>query len=397
LKASQRINNMQASPIRKLIPIADEVRDKGKKVYKLNIGQPDIKTPKEYFDAINNFKGEVLSYANSQGIPELLNAFVEYFRKHNINFSQDNIIVTTGGSEALLFSFIALFDYGDDVLIPEPFYTNYNGFAQMVGVNVIPITTTSETGFSLPSKSDILKLITPKTKGILLSNPGNPTGKVYSKEEIHLLKDIALENNLYIISDEVYKEFVYDGLKFMSFADIKEIEDRVIIIDSISKRYSSCGARIGCIASKNQEIMAQVLKLAQGRLSVATLEQIGAASLVNVAVSYIDEVKKNYSERRDVVFNALKEMNGVICKKPQGAFYVIAKLPVIDAEKFVIWLLKEFDIDNETVLLTPAENFYATDGLGKDEVRISYCLNINDLTKAMNIVKEALKVYPGNI
>ena len=397
MKASQRINNMQASPIRKLIPIADEVRDKGKKVYKLNIGQPDIKTPKEYFDAINNFKGEVLSYANSQGIPELLNAFVEYFRKHNINFSQDNIIVTTGGSEALLFSFIALFDYGDDVLIPEPFYTNYNGFAQMVGVNVIPITTTSETGFSLPSKSDILKLITPKTKGILLSNPGNPTGKVYSKEEIHLLKDIALENNLYIISDEVYKEFVYDGLKFMSFADIKEIEDRVIIIDSISKRYSSCGARIGCIASKNQEIMAQVLKLAQGRLSVATLEQIGAASLVNVAVSYIDEVKKNYSERRDVVFNALKEMNGVICKKPQGAFYVIAKLPVIDAEKFVIWLLKEFDIDNETVLLTPAENFYATDGLGKDEVRISYCLNINDLTKAMNIVKEALKVYPGNI
>ena len=397
MKASQRIKNMQASPIRKLIPIADQVRDKGKKVYTLNIGQPDIKTPKEYFDAINNFKGEVLSYANSHGIPELLSAFVEYFKKHNINFSQDNIIITTGGSEALLFSLIALFDYGDDVLIPEPFYTNYNGFAQMVGVNVIPITTTSETGFSLPSKSDILKLITPKTKGILLSNPGNPTGKVYSKEEIHLLKDIALENNLYIISDEVYKEFVYDGLKFMSFADIKEIEDRVVIIDSISKRYSSCGARIGCIASKNQEIMAQVLKLAQGRLSVATLEQIGAASLVNVAASYIDEVKKNYSQRRDVVYNALQEMEGVVCKKPLGAFYVIAKLPVLDAEKFVIWLLKEFDIDNETVLLTPAENFYATKGLGKDEVRISYCLNINDLTKAMNIVKEALKVYPDKI
>lgn len=394
---SNRINAMQASPIRKLIPIADQTRNKGIKVYPLNIGQPDIKTPPEYLEAINNYKGKVLAYANSHGIPELLETFQKYFKKLDINFSTDEIIVTNGGSEALLFALIALCDPGDEILIPEPFYTNYNGFSQMIGVKVIPITTSAENGFNLPEKSDIIKLITPKTKAILLSNPGNPTGKVYSKEEIYLVKDIALESGLFIISDEVYKEFVYDGLVFTSFAHLDEIQDKVIIIDSISKRYSACGARIGCIASKNLELMTQVMKLAQGRLSVATLEQIGAASLINVEDSYMEEVKKDYWERRDVVFNALQDMDGVICKKPQGAFYVIAKLPVKDAEKFVIWLITEFNIDNETVLLTPAENFYATKGLGRDEVRISYCLNIQSLTKAMNIVKEGLKAYPDRI
>lgn len=394
---SERIQSMQASPIRKLIPFADEARSRGIKVYPLNIGQPDIKTPKEYFEAIYNFKNDVLAYANSHGIPELLNSFSEYYKSHEIDFTTEDIIITNGGSEALLFAFIAICDNGDEILIPEPFYTNYNGFAQMVGVKVVPITTKAEDGFHLPEKSEILKLITPKTKAILLSNPGNPTGKVYSKEEIELIKDIALEKGIFVISDEVYKEFIYDGLEFSSFAHQTEIKDQVIIIDSISKRYSACGARIGCIASKNKELMAQVIKLAQGRLSVSTLDQVGAASLNRVSDSYMEEVKNEYWKRRDVVFNALQEMEGVICKKPLGAFYVIAKLPVKNAEDYVKWLLSDFNLNNETVLLTPAENFYATPGLGRDEVRISYCLNIDSLTKAMNIVKESLKVYPGRI
>lgn len=393
MQLSERISNMQASPIRKLMPYADEAKNKGIKVYPLNIGQPDIKTPKEYFEAINNFDGEVLSYANSHGIPELLDTFEKYFSKHNIDFTKDELIVTNGGSEALLFAMLALCDNGDDLLIPEPFYTNYNSFLQIAGVNVVPITTYAETGFSLTDKDEIMNLVTPKTKAILLSNPGNPTGRVYSREEIEMVKEIAIEKNLYIISDEVYKEFTYDGLVFTSFAHLKEIEDRVIIIDSISKRYSACGARVGCIATKNKELFANLIKLAQSRLSVATIEQVGAASLIKVSDEYMEEVKKEYSHRRDVVFNALQEMEGVICEKPLGAFYVIAKLPVENAEDFVIWLLREFNIDNETVLLTPAENFYGTEGLGRDEVRISYCLNIDSLTKAMNILKEGLIAY----
>lgn len=260
-----------------------------------------------------------------------------------------------------------------------------------------PITTSAESGFHLPLKEEITKLITPTIKAILISNPSNPTGKVYTEEEIYMLRDIAKEYNLFIIADEVYKEFIYDELEFISFAHLKDIEDRVILIDSISKRYSACGARIGCIASKNKDLMKQIMKLAQGRLSVATLEQIGAANLINVPDSYIEEVKEDYCKRRDVVYNALQEMDGVVCKKPSGAFYVIAKLPVRNAEEFVIWLLTDFCVDNETILLTPAEGFYGTEGLGKDEVRISYCLNINDLTKAMNILKEGLKVYPHRI
>ena len=397
MKFSMRMSNMQASPIRKLVPYSEKARSEGKKVYPLNIGQPDIKTPKEFLEAIRNYKSEVLAYANSQGISELLETFVEYFRKNNIYFDKSDILVTNGGSEALLFILIALFDHDDEILIPEPFYTSYNGLSQMLGVNVKPITTYAEQGFSLPAKSEITKLIGPKTKAILLTNPGNPTGKVYSTEEIYMIREIALEHDLFIISDEVYKEFVYDNQKYTSFATLEDIQDRVVIIDSISKRYSSCGARIGCIASKNKDLMAQVLKLAQSRLSVATLEQMGAASLINVPDSFIQEMKDEFLARRDLVYNTIQEMDGVICKKPLGAFYVMAKLPVKDAEKFVIWLVSEFSIDNETVLLTPAEDFYATEGLGKDEVRISYCLNVDDLTKAMNILKEGLKVYPDRI
>ncbi|NLL81698.1 MAG: pyridoxal phosphate-dependent aminotransferase [Tissierellia bacterium] len=391
---SNRIKELEASPIRRLNPYAAEARKNGKKIYPLNIGQPDIKTPNEYKSAIENYEEKVLSYADSKGIPELINSFVEYYEKHNMNFTKDDIIITNGGSEALLFAFLALFDLGDNVLMPEPYYANYNSFMHIAGVNVTPITTKAEDDFALPSKEDILKLVTPKTKAILITNPSNPTGKVYSKEEIYLIKEVALEKNLYIIADEVYREFVYDGLEFTSFAHIEEINDNVVIIDSISKRYSACGSRIGCIASKNKELMANMLKLAQSRLSVATLEQIGAANLVNVDENYLKEVNDEYRNRRDVLYNSLQKMNGVICNNPQGAFYVIAKLPVKDAEKFAIWLLTDFHINNETVLITPAESFYATEGLGRDEVRISYCTNVEALTKAMYLLEEALKVYP---
>lgn len=394
MKFSQRIIDMQESPIRKLVPIADEVKKQGKKVYHLNIGQPDIETPKEFFEPIKKFDDDVLAYAHSQGIPELIESFIKYYKKHNINFEKDEIIVTNGGSEALMFSLIATCNYGDEILVPEPFYTNYNGFCSMAGVNVIPITTKAENGFHLPEKDEIVSLITPKTKAILIASPGNPTGRVYDKNEIYMLRDIVKEHDLYIIADEVYKEFVYDGLEFTSFAHIEDIADRVILTDSISKRYSACGARIGCIASKNKDLIKQVMKLAQGRLCVATLEQLGAANLINVPDSYIEKVKAEYLRRRNVVYNALQKMDGVICEKPHGAFYVIAKLPVVDAEDFVVWMLKEFEINNETVMMAPAEGFYATEGLGKDEVRISYCLNVDNLEKAMNILNEGLKAYP---
>ncbi len=394
MKFSQRIIDMQESPIRKLVPIADEVKKQGKKVSHLNIGQPDIETPKEFFEPIKKFDDDVLAYAHSQGIPELIESFIKYYKKHNINFEKDEIIVTNGGSEALMFSLIVTCNYGDEILVPEPFYTNYNGFCSMAGVNVVPITTKAENGFHLPEKDEIVSLITPKTKAILIASPGNPTGRVYDKNEIYMLRDIVKEHDLYIIADEVYKEFVYDGLEFTSFAHIEDIADRVILTDSISKRYSACGARIGCIASKNKDLIKQVMKLAQGRLCVATLEQLGAANLINVPDSYIEKVKAEYLRRRDVVYNALQKMDGVICEKPHGAFYVIAKLPVVDAEDFVVWMLKEFEINNETVMMAPAEGFYATEGLGKDEVRISYCLNVDSLEKAMNILNEGLKAYP---
>lgn len=395
MNLSKRVKGMQQSPIRKLVPIAENAKKNGKKVYHLNIGQPDIETPSEFFNAVKNFDEKVLKYSFSQGIPELIDALIEYYKRYDMNFENDEILITNGGSEALLFSLIAVADHGDEVLIPEPFYTNYNGFSSAVGVNVVPMTTKATEGFHLPEKKSIEKLISPKTKAILLSNPGNPTGVVYTPDEIQMIADIAKEYNLFVIADEVYREFVYDNLEYTSFGNIDEISDRVIIVDSISKRYSACGARIGSIASKNKELIKQILKLCQGRLCVPTLEQIGAVELYSVPQDYFNTVHDEYQKRRDIVYSALKEIPGVICEKPTGAFYVIAKLPVVDAEEFVIWLLKEFDIDNETVMLAPAEGFYATDGLGKDEVRLAYILNEDDLRKAMNILKVAIEKYPN--
>jgi aspartate aminotransferase len=390
---SERIKSMQESPIRKLVPLAEEAKLKGKKVYHLNIGQPDIKTPDEFFQKVKKFDEEVLSYAFSQGIPELIDSFIQYYKSYGIEFEKDDILVTNGGSEAILFSLIAVCDYGDEILIPEPFYTNYNGFSTSAGVKVVPITTKAENGFDLPSKSEIEELITGKTKAILLSNPSNPTGKVYTEEEMNLIKEVAVENDIYIIADEVYREFVYDGLEYKSFAQLPEIEDRVILTDSISKRYSACGARIGCVASKNKKVTKEVLKLCQSRLCVATIEQVGAAGLIEVSKDYMKEAFIEYDKRRNIVFDALQDMEGVICKKPKGAFYITAKLPVENAEDFVRWLLTDYDIDNETVMFAPAEGFYATEGMGRDEIRISYVLKEEDLKKAMNILKQGLIDY----
>lgn len=393
MKFSTRIVNMQESPIRKLVPFAENAKKEGKKVYHLNIGQPDIETPENFMEAVRKFDDKILKYSFSQGIPELIEALIKYYKKYNMNFEQDEVLIMNGGSEALLFALIAIADDGDEVIVPEPFYTNYNGFGSAVGVQVTPITTEASKGFHLPSKKEFVKSINNKTRGILLSNPGNPTGVVYSKEEVQMIADIAKEHNLYVIADEVYREFVYDDIEYTSFGNIPEIEDRVVLVDSVSKRFSACGARIGAVLSKNKELIKQILKLCQGRLCCPTLEQIGAVELYNVSDSYFKSVLEEYQKRRDIVFEGLRQIPGVVCEKPTGAFYVIAKLPVIDAEEFVIWMLKEFSVDNETVMLAPAEGFYATPGLGKDEARIAYILNENDLKKSMNILKLALEKY----
>lgn len=393
MRYSERITTMQSSPIRKLAHIASSAKAKGIKIYHLNIGQPDIKTPKVFFEAVKNFNNEVLEYAVSPGLPELISSLQQYYTTYNMDFESDEILVTNGGSEALLFALMATCDPKDNILVPEPFYSNYNGFSQSINVNITPITTKAEEGFHLPSKEKIQSLITSKTKAILISNPGNPTGTVYTKKELYMISEIAKENDLWIISDEVYREFVYDGLEYTSFGNIKEVEDRVIIIDSVSKRYSACGARIGSIASKDKTLIAGILKLCQGRLCVSTLDQVGSVELYNTPSSYFTEVNNEYKNRRDVLYNELIKVKGVICKKPAGAFYIVAKLPIENAEDFVIWMLTDFNKDGETVMACPAEDFYATPGLGRDEIRLAYVLKEDDLHKAVIILKEGLEKY----
>lgn len=393
MRYSERITTMQSSPIRKLAPIASSAKAKGIKIYHLNIGQPDIKTPKVFFEAVKNFNNEVLEYAVSPGLPELISSLQQYYTTYNMDFESDEILVTNGGSEALLFALMATCDPKDNILVPEPFYSNYNGFSQSINVNITPITTKAEEGFHLPSKEKIQSLITSKTKAILISNPGNPTGTVYTKKELYMISEIAKENDLWIISDEVYREFVYDGLEYTSFGNIKEVEDRVIIIDSVSKRYSACGARIGSIASKDKTLIAEILKLCQGRLCVSTLDQVGSVELYNTPSSYFTEVNNEYKNRRDVLYNELIKVKGVICKKPAGAFYIVAKLPIENAEDFVIWMLTDFNKDGETVMACPAKDFYATPGLGRDEIRLAYVLKEDDLHKAAIILKEGLEKY----
>ncbi|WP_050607504.1 pyridoxal phosphate-dependent aminotransferase [Clostridium niameyense] len=390
---SERISKMQFSPIRKLAPYAAEAKKKGIHVYHLNIGQPDIKTPECFTEGIKSFNETVLKYTASQGMDPLLESFIKYYKQWDIDFDKDELLITNGGSEAIQLSLMALCDVGDEIIIPEPFYTNYNGFAQSAGVEVVPFLTKAEDGFHLPKKEEILNKITDKTRAILISNPGNPTGVVYSYEELRMLADIVKEKDLFLIADEVYREFVYDNLKYTSAMYLEDIRERLIIIDSVSKRYSACGARIGVIASKNKELIHQILKLCQSRLCVPTVEQLGAANLINTPESYFKEVREEYENRRNIMFEGLKNIPGVVCEKPTGAFYIVAKLPVKNAEDFAKWLLEEFNYDHKTVMVAPAEGFYATSGLGIDEIRLSYCLKGEDLKEAMGLLKIAIEKY----
>ncbi len=395
MEMSSRVSHMQSSPIRRLVPYANAARKAGKKVYPLNIGQPDIKTPKGFFNAIRDVDLEVLAYADSAGDATLIEAIQAYYKTYDMDFDQDEIIITNGGSEALLFAIITLCDPGDNIVVAEPFYTNYNGFASAVNVEVRGITTKAEDGFHFPAREEIEKVLDDKTRAFILNNPGNPTGVVYTAEEIKMIVDIAIEKDIFIVADEVYREFVYDGLDYKSFGNFPEAEDRVVIVDSVSKRYSACGARIGSLASKNKDFMGGVLKLCQGRLCAPTIEMIGATELYRTPVDYFKEVNDEYRKRRDTVFNALKKMDGVICEEPKGAFYVAVKLPVDDAEKFIIWMLSDFDYQGETLMMAPLEGFYASQGLGKNEARIAYILETGELEKAMKVLEEALKAYPG--
>ena len=394
-KISKKGRMMPESPIRKLVPYADEAKKKGIKVYHLNIGQPDIETPEVALNAIRNFKPKVVEYSNSAGIPSYRKKLVNYYKKHNIDITADEIIIGAGASEAILFAMQTCLDPGDEIIIPEPFYANYNGFATNAGVVIKPIFSSIETGFALPPIADFEKAITPKTKAILICNPNNPTGYLYSKEELDTLRDIVKKYDLYLISDEVYLEFCYDGKKHHSAMHLKGIENNVILIDSVSKRYSACGVRIGCMISKNKEVMQTALKFAQARLSPPTFGQVAAEAAIDTPDSYFDDVLKEYLARRDVVFESINKINGAFCPNPSGAFYLVARLPIDDSDKFCRWLLEDFEYNNETVMLAPASGFYSTKGRGKDEVRISYVLKVDDLKSSMKCLEEALKVYPG--
>lgn len=390
---SNRIKNTMVSAIRKLAPFAKDAKSKGVKVYHMNIGQPDVPTPREYFDALRDYKVDVLGYENSEGIEELREEFSKFLINANIHYTPDEIYITNGGSEALLFSFIVICDEGDEILVPEPYYSNYNTIANSCGVKLIPFKTRIEDGFHIKSKESIQKAITPKTRAILYSNPSNPTGVVYGINELQMIADVAYENNLYIISDEVYRELVYDGIEYKSIFQIEKVRNHIILIDSISKRYSACGARIGIIATKNELLRGEILKLCQSRLCISSVDQYAALNLLKMNPSYITEVKDIYEKRRDAVCRILNNINGITVYRPEGAFYIIVSLPVDDAEDFCKWLLSDFRIDNETVMFAPADGFYSGGNEGKSQIRISYCLSIKSLEKALNILDKGLKAY----
>jgi len=390
---SRRAAEIQASPIRKLMPYANAAKKQGIRVYHLNIGQPDIETPAAMMKVYHELSEKVIAYGPSQGLDVYRKSLVTYYGRHGIHVSEDEIIVTTAGSEAIVFAMLVTCNEGDEIIVPEPFYTNYNGFATMAGVALVPVTTYAETGYCLPEIAQIEKLRGPRTRAIMLCNPGNPTGTVYSHDEMQAICELALRHGLYVISDEVYREFVYDGAVHTSVMHIAGMEENGILVDSISKRYSACGARIGCIVSKNKSLMTAVLKFAQARLCPPTVDQLAANACVYLPDDYIEAIQREYKARRDLVYEELLQIPGVVCRKPQGAFYVTVKLPVPDAEDFVIWLLKEFQVDGETVMCAPANGFYATPGLGEDELRIAYILNKDDLTKAMHIFRAGFEIY----
>lgn len=395
LKISKKGHKMPESPIRKLVPYAEKARARGVKIFPLNIGQPDIETPDVALTAVKDFKERVVAYSHSAGMITLREKLVEYYKTVGIEIGADEIIVGAGASEALLFAFQSIMDPDDEVIIPEPFYANYNGFATNAGINVRPIVSTIETGFALPPIEEFEKNINEKTKAILVCNPNNPTGYLYSKEEMELLRDIVKKHNLWLIADEVYREFTYDGKKHYSAMYLEGIEENVILIDSVSKRYSACGARLGWLASKNKDLIATALKFAQARLSPPTYGQVLAEAAVDTPEDYFVKVKAEYVSRRDAVVEGINKIEGAYCPNPEGAFYVVARLPIDDSDKFCQWLLEDFSYKNQTVMFAPASGFYSTKGKGKDEVRISYVLKVDDLKMSIKVLDEALKVYPG--
>lgn len=391
---SEKAAQMPASPIRKLVPYAEAAKKRGTKVYHLNIGQPDIPTPEEALDAIKNISEKVIEYTHSAGNESYRKGLAEYYQKEGINISSSDILITTGGSEAIIFAFSTCLNPGEEVIIPEPFYANYNGFAVQTGVVVKPITASIENNFALPPIAEFEKLITPKTKGIVICNPNNPTGYLYSQEELETLAKIIKKYDLFLFSDEVYREFCYDGIKHFSCLNLKEIEQNVILFDSISKRYSMCGARIGAIITRNHDVINAALRFGQARLCPPAVGQIAAEAALKTPKSYFESVYNEYIERRDFLVNALNQMPGVVCPTPKGAFYTIVKLPIDDSDKFAQWLLDSFEYKGQTVMVAPATGFYATPNLGKNEVRIAYVLNKEDLKNAMECLAEALKTYP---
>lgn len=387
---------MPSSPIRKLVPFSEAAKKQGKTVYHLNIGQPDINTPQVVLDRLKNIERTVIEYSNSEGYESYRKGLAAYYQKNGMPVNAEDIMITTGGSEALIFGFQTCFDPEDEVIIPEPFYANYNGFAQTANVKVVPVTAKIEDGFALPPIADFEAKITPRTKGILICNPGNPTGYLYSRAELEQLRELVLKHDLYLFADEVYREFCYDGAKPFSVMNLEGLEQNVILIDSVSKRYSMCGARIGAMISKNKEVMATALKFGQARLSPPTLGQIAGEAALATPQQYFDDVATEYVKRRDLVVDALNAIPGVRCPKPSGAFYCIAELPVDDAEHFCQWMLESFDYKNATVMMAPAAGFYSTSGHGKNQVRIAYVLNTEALSAAMECLSEGLKAYPGN-
>jgi len=383
------------SPIRKLVPFSDVAKKKGIKVYHLNIGQPDIETPPNVMEKIRNTDLKVIEYSHSAGILSYRKKLAEYYQKVGIVVSPEEMIVTTGGSEGILFAMMTCLNPGDEIIIPEPFYANYNGFAVAAGVVVKPIESFIEDGFGLPPMSAVEAAITPRTRAIMVCNPNNPTGYLYSKEELELLRDIVKKHDLYLFADEVYREFCYDGKQHYSVMNLEGIDQNVVLLDSISKRYSACGVRIGVMISRNKEIISTAMKFAQARLSPPTFGQIAGEEAVNTPDSYLVKVLAEYVKRRDIVVQSINEMQGCFCPNPGGAFYAVARLPIDDSDKFCQWLLEDFNYQGQTVMLAPATGFYSTPGRGRDEVRISYVLNVPDLIGAMKCMEEGLKVYPG--
>jgi aspartate aminotransferase len=394
---SDKGKSMPASPIRKLVPYSEEAKRKGRKVYHLNIGQPDIPTPDVALKAIRNINLKVIEYSHSAGNESYRRKLAAYYQKIGINIDHTQMLITTGGSEAILFALMACVNTGEEVITPEPFYANYNGFATTAGINIVPVTSYIKDDFALPPIAAIEKKITSKTKGIIVCNPNNPTGYLYSKEELLHLKEIVKKHDLFLFSDEAYREFCYDGAEHFSAMNLDGIENNVVLLDSVSKRYSECGVRIGALITKNKDVISAALKFAQARLSPPGLGQIVGEASIDTPGSYFTEVNREYTARRDYMVEALNKIPGVYCPKPKGAFYTVVKLPVVDTDKFAQWLLEEFEYKNQTVMVAPASGFYSTPGSGKNEVRIAYVLKIEDLKNAMLVLEEALKVYPGRV